>query len=996
LKLLPVNSTLTKNILQWNYHDLMLHRVHEILLVASPYDAYILEQDGRLTEQIMTEYIGMNLSYAPRVWNASSAAEAMEMLKKQKFGLVIALLRISDMNPISFGKQVKDKFPQIPVVLLLYDTTELGLLQDYFYEEAIDKVFVWNGDANVFPVIIKYIEDKKNVKRDIKKGDVRAIIVVEDNPRYYSIILPRIYSEVLYHTRILMDESLNDTHRLLRLRARPKILLCSTFEEAQKYVRICKENLLGIISDIRFPQNGKLSDKSGYELAKWVRTRDPHLPFLLQSTRIDAELKAKELKVEFLNKKSKTLLQDLGDFIRENFGFGDFIFRDKNGKEATRATTLFELEECLKTAPEESIVYHATRNHFSNWLAARGEFGTASRMRPVEISDFDSIDALRKYLIEAIDITRHVQSAGRIVEYSIGSIDPFSTFVRIRGGSLGGKARGLAFANTLIETTDLTEKFPEITIRIPNIVVVGTDEFDEFMRNNDLWNYVFEGKDFKKLSQKFLLSNLSEKLVDFLKTFLNEFKRPVAIRSSGLLEDMQYLSLAGIYSTYMLPNFSGSITSRLKMLKDAIKLVYASTFSEEASSTFDASSHRLEDEKMAVIVQELVGQQFGYRFYPTFSGLARSLNYYPVSYMKREEGIVYMAIGLGRMITEGSRTFCFSPKYPSILPQFYSPEAMLENSQKEFYALNLEKKPSLFDDGEEGNIECFSLEDAEIDGTLRYIGSVITDQDNIVRDSLNYPGTRIVTFANILKMKTFPLSGILEELLKIGHRMLGCPVELEFACNLYSDRKKKPEFCLLQIRPMAIDNLNQEIRIGTRDRARVICQSTNSLGNGRMEGIQDVILINPDTYVAAKSFTIAQQIGEFNSEIAQDKRYLLIGPGRWGSADPWLGIPVKWSQISRAKIIVEVGTKDLRIDPSFGSHFFQNVTSFRLGYLTVDYKNRNDFMDWEWLTRLPVFKESIFVKWIKLERPISVWIDGKIGSAIIIKPEKAEDIQTTP
>ncbi|MFQ6038060.1 MAG: PEP/pyruvate-binding domain-containing protein, partial [Candidatus Aminicenantales bacterium] len=596
----------------------------------------------------------------------------MEMLSQRNYDLIIALLRISDMDPITFAGRVKEKHPDIPVVLLVYDTSELRHLQDQIYGGPVDKVFVWGGNASVFPVIIKVIEDRKNAERDIRGGDVRAVVVVEDNPEYYSRILPRIYSEVLYHTRALMDKSVNATHRLLRLRARPKILFCSTYEEAQAYVQKFKDNLLGIISDIRFPRNGVLDDRAGLKLAEWVREVDPHMPFLLQSSRQDAREMADELGVDFINKTSNTLLQELRDFIKENFGFGDFVFRDQTGKEVARATNMMELEECLRTVPDWAIAYHATRNHFSNWLAARGEFWIASHMRPVQISDFPDMAALREYLIESIGTTRHVRRAGRVEEYVSGPPDPSANFMRIRGGSLGGKARGLAFANSLVESSRPEKRIPGVTVRIPRTVVIGTDEFDEFMEKNNLWELVFGRSGEEALTEKFVSAKLSDDLTKFLKLYLRDVKSPLAVRSSGLLEDMQYRSLAGMYATYMVPNVSGRLSDRVRTVSQAIKLVYASMFSREAKSTAEALSQRLEDEKMGVIIQELVGQRHGDRFYPTFSGVAHSLNYYPVSYMKREEGIVYVALGLGRTIVEGGKALRFSPKYPAILPQFYS------------------------------------------------------------------------------------------------------------------------------------------------------------------------------------------------------------------------------------------------------------------------------------------------------------------------------------
>ncbi len=968
---------------RWDYHDLMLHRVHEILLVASPYDAYILEEDGRLTEQILSEYLGMNLSYAPRVWRASSASEALEMLLRRHYDLIITLLRITDMDPNAFGRRVKQNYPNIPVILLVYDVTEISHIRDHLQPEAIDRTFVWSGNANVFPVIIKYIEDRQNVKRDIQRGDVRAIIIVEDNPLYYSIILPLVYAEILYHTRALMDRSLNDTHRLLRLRARPKILLATEYEEAQNYVEMCGENLLGIISDVRFPRKGQKDPNAGYRLIQWVREKEPLMPILFQSSNLNLKATADELRTAFLYKHSKTLIHDLRTFIKENFGFGDFVFRAPDGKEVARATTFHEMEKLLLTVTDESIVYHATRNHFSNWLAARGEFSIASQVRIVQISDFPDAQTLREYLVSCIEMTRHVHYSGRVYQYKEGPIDPSSNFIRVRGGSLGGKARGLAFATNLIEQKDLQKSFPNVTIRIPRIAVVATDEFDDFMNKNDLWQFVFDVSDFDAIKRKFLSAQLSKEVIRFLKTYLGQLEAPLAIRSSGLLEDMHFQSLAGLYATYMISNRSGSLTARVKKVSAAIKLVYASMFSNEVKVAMEASSHLIEDEKMAIIIQELVGETRNNRFYPTFSGVGQSLNYYPVSYMKREEGAVHVALGLGKTIAEGGKALRFSPKYPSILPQFYSTEAILENSQTAFYALDLTKEVHPHDINEEDNLDLLPLSVAEEDGTLRHVGSVITAQDDIVRDSLSYEGPRVVTFANILKTDTFPLSDISAHLLDAGHAALGCPVEAEFACNISDDPEIKSEFCLLQVRPMTIDTLDRNIQLKTIDEDSIVCRSSLALGNGRIEDLSDVVFVKPAVFDTAKTGEMASEIAEFNREMRGRTRYLLMGPGRWGSADPWLGIPVKWDHISRVKVIVEVGLEEVPIDPSFGSHFFQNVTSFHLGYLTVSHKGGHDFIDWDWLGDQPVYRQSPLVTWVRLENPLSIWIDGQTGMAVI-------------
>ncbi len=727
------------------------------MLVASPYDAYILEEDGRLTEQILTEYLGMNLSYAPRVWRASTATEAMQMLEERNFDLILTMLRISDLDPITFGKRVKKDRPELPVILLVFDTSELKRMRNLLRGSAIDKVFVWSGDANVLPVIIKYVEDRKNVERDMETGDIRAIVVVEDSPRFYSIILPRIYRQVVHHTSRLMDESLNDTHRILRLRARPKILLASNYEEAVEMIKMCGDNLLGVISDIRFPKNGKRDISAGFKLGRWIRNRESAMPLLLQSTKPAGEKRAKRLDARFLYKESPTFLNDMSDFIVANFGFGDFVFRLPGGKVVASAATLKELEKALSEVPAKSIAYHAGSNHFSNWLAARGELWIASKVRKVSLSDFENVEVLRQYLIDAVGTTREARVHGRVIQYRGGGIDGSANFVRFGRGSLGGKARGLAFAQSLIKTNGLKEKFPDIKITIPKIAVIGTDQFETFMEENQLWGPAVKSKSPRRLAKKFLSSPLPDALMKFLKAYLKEMKSPVAIRSSGLFEDMQYQSLAGLYATYMLPNRDRSLKTRVAQAADAIRLVYASMFTVEVKSATATSGHRLEDERMGVIIQEIVGKRHGPRFYPTFSGVAQSINYYPISYMERDEGASYLALGLGRTIAEGGRSLRISPKYPRLAPQFYSPEAMLENSQNRFYALSLTGEHDLLSSGEEGNLVRERLSVAEEDGVLRHVASVVAAPDGIVRDSLNYDGPRVVTFARLLKSAQFPL-----------------------------------------------------------------------------------------------------------------------------------------------------------------------------------------------------------------------------------------------
>jgi len=968
-----------------NFYDLMLHRIHEVLLVTSPYDAFILEEDGQLSEQILHEYLGMDLRYAPRIWQASSAREAMKMLAKRKINLVITMARVSDIHVISFGHQIKEQYPDMPVVLLAYDTSELQHLPDPIGTGAIDQVFIWTGNANVLTAIIKYIEDHRNVERDIKKANIRSIIVVEDDPYYYSVILPLLYSEIFYHTRNLLDKSMNATHRLLRMRARPKILLATTYEEAEDYFHRFQNNVMGIISDTRFPRNGELDTDAGLDFIRWVRSIESQLPIMLQSTNEENREKAHKANVAFLHKESKTLLQDLRNFILKNFGFGDFVFRTPAGEELIRVSNLIEFQEALKTVPDDSILFHAGSNHFSNWLAARGELELAAKIKPLRISDFDSVQERREYLVEAIEHTRVAQQKTRIIEYSY---DPQATFTSIRGGSLGGKARGLAFAYKTLDKSDIQKKYPEVTIRIPKTAVIGTEEFERFMERNGLWETALTATSDFGVKQLFLRSKLTTKLVKVVKKFLEKNTYPLAIRSSGLMEDSQYQSLAGMYSTFVLPNDNPDLNVRIRQLCNAIKLVYASMFFDAPKTYLESSIHRPDEEKMAVIIQELVGQQFSEnRFYPTFSGVAQSINFYPVSYMKRDEGIAYIALGLGKTVVDGEQALRFSPRYPTILPQFYSTRAMLQNSQKDYYALVFDSNDTYFKAGEDAYLKKFSLKEAEEDGSLKWIGSVLSRNDNILRDSLNYEGPRVVTFSNILKWNKLPLADILVDLLEMGEQAMGTHVELEFAGNIFPDSSKPPEFCLLQIRPMAVHRYHFKRDYDVPEQDQIFCKSSRALGDGIIQNIRHIVYVKPDDFDVSKTTEIADAIGRINSQIPGEEPYLLIGPGRWGSADPWLGIPVEWDQISKTRVIVEYNLPDFNVDPSFGGHFFQNITSLRIGYLTVNYKSNEDYIGWEWLNSLAVLEETKHLKWVTLYEPMIVQIDSSQGEAMCIKPQ---------
>ena len=969
-----------------DFQDLMGHRVHEILLVASPYDAFILEEDGHLTEQILTEYIGMNFNYAPRVTRVSTGRQAMRVIKKKKFDLIILMLRIEDQDPISLGKKIKESYPNKPVILLSFDETELKQLPNEISPKSINRVFIWSGDASVFPAIIKYIEDRRNAKQDIINGNVRSILLIEDSPRMYSVLLPLIYKEIMYQTKNLVNRSLSQSRRLLHLRGRPKILLTPNYETAQKFFKKYKDNMIGIISDIRFLRKGVKYSEAGLDFAKWARKIDPSIPILLQSTQSENEKMADEVNSNFLHKESPTLLNDLREFMVNNFGFGDFIFRLPDQQEVERATTIEEFVQGIENIPVESLLYHASSHHFSNWLAARTEFGLASKLRKVFAHEFRDGESLRSYLLKQLHSNKE-ESKERVLDYASSRFNRNrSEFFRLCGGSLGGKARGLGFARSMINNSGIKSKFKDVNIRVPRCAVIGTNEFDQFMKDNQLWEIALLGTDDKKLEKAFMGSRLSIDLTLKLEVFIKDNKYPLAVRSSSLLEDSQYQPLSGTYETYMLANNSRSAKKRLSELTRAIKKVFSSTFKGEARSLLDNTAHRIQEEKMAILIQEVVGQSYqGKRFYPTFSGVLQSINYYPVSYMKREEGVAYLALGFGRTIVDGEKCLRISPEYPTILPQFYSIKSTKQSSQNEFYALPLMAKDQSKDD-----LSSYDLKHAEDDGSLKWSGSVISHDDGTIRDSLSTSGSRIISFAPILKWNSIPFSELAKEMLSLGKKALGCPVEIEFAVNMHEE--KKPEFCLLQIKPMVVTGLHRSSKDEKIESKTRFCKSNVTLGDGMIDDIKDLIIVKEETFDPSKTKDIAREVSLLNKKFKNKKQYVICGPGRWGSADPWLGIPVQWREISQAKAIIEVGLKDLPIDPSFGSHFFQNITSLHVAYFTVNPKNKDDQLDLKWLCNNHLKKSNKYTDWYHFDKPMTITLNGTTGKGEIYKPMKNKEL----
>ena len=959
----------------------MLYRIHEILLIASEYDSYILEEDGRLTEQILNEYIGMNLNYAPRLWKASTAEDAMSMLSQRTLDLVIIMLRISDMNPIKLSKKIKKLYPDKPIVLLVFDESELSVLPKN-YLKSIDNIFIWSGNSNVFTAIIKYIEDKTNVDRDTQKGDVRSIIVIEDTPRYYSSILPMLYKIIVYHTKELINKSLNDTQKLLHLRKRPKILLAQNYEDAILYFDQYQDNLLGIISDIRFPKSNKKDSKAGIYFSEHVQSHNDAIPIILQTTDMSIKNDTASITDLLLNKNSSTLYKDLKNMIIKNFGFGDFIF--KNEGDDSNPITAQNIEELLagiQRISSESLVYHASRNHFSNWLAARGEFKLANQFRQLKNSHFDNINDRRMHHISLLEgALQKSKKKFKLVQFK-DDISINSNFSRIGKGSLGGKARGLAFLNENIYKQNIIKEFSSINLRVPKTAVISTDEFDNFMEKNGLWKIALEANNNEIITQQFLKARLSREVIKSLKSFLKTIDTPLAVRSSGLLEDSQYQPLAGMYSTFMLPNSSNSEKERLSQVCESIKRIYASTFFKEPKTLLSQFVQKHEEEKMAIIIMEMIGKKHDNRFYPTFSGVAQSYNYYPVSHMQRKQGVSFIALGLGKTIADGEKSLRFSPYYPDILSQYYSSQTMIENSQNNFYALNLNDGKNPISNGEDKNLSLYNLKQAEEDGELNYIASVLDADDNVLRDSLHHSGSRVLTFSGILKYKRFPLNDILKYFLEYGEKSLGCPVEIEFAVNL--NDHDQDEFSLLQIKPMTINSFNRSIINNDTDKDKILCHTDIALGEGIIKDIKHIIYVDIDQFDTSKSKIIAHQIEELNKILGSKNPYLLIGPGRWGSSDPWLGIPTTWDQISNAKIIIELGIEGLEPDPSFGSHFFQNLTSLHLGYFTLNKKESKTKLNWSLLSSLKVKESTNYVKLIKLNKSLECLIDGTSGKGII-------------
>lgn len=981
------------------FHELMAKKVGNILLVSTPYDAFIMEEEGRLAERIIHEYRGLNLSRPPQLTRVSTAREAITALSQKKFDMVLTMPRLDDMDAHGLSRHIKEIYPALPVFLLAHRTNRWFFDSEYRVNSPIDKTFIWTGNTDLLLALIKNVEDGMNIDYDTRRAKVRVLIMVEDSPLYYSSILPLLYKEIVLQTQAVMEDSLNDEHRILRMRARPKILLAENFEEAVDLYRRFRPYLLSVFSDVRYTRNGVIDNEAGIALLRMVRKDMVDIPLLMLSSEEKNRLKADEIPAVFLNKNSPNLHEEIRSFFKKHLGFGDFIFRLPDGTEVGRASSLREMQKLLPSIPDRSILYHASHNHFSSWLLARSEIMLASKLKPIKPTEFSSVADIKKYLVNCIEERRKGRQKGIIAKFDPDHYDPDAEFVKIGTGSLGGKARGLAFISTrLKESRDFRLRFDDVDIHVPQSLVISTEAFDEFIALNDLKEIPAENLNDTQISERFLKARIPEGLHRDLKLALGYLRYPLAVRSSSLLEDAQFQPFAGIYRTCMLPNQHPDINLRLERLVQAVKMVYASTFMEAPRAYAKSTMHRTEDEKMAVIVQQLTGNYYDNAFYPTISGVAQSYNYYPVSRMKPEEGIAHIALGLGKIVVEGGASLRFSPRYPQLMPQFSTVDDILSNSQRYFYALNMKHFPENFSTPEnfadDVTLVKIDIDTATGHPAVRQMCSTYSPQEHRIRDVYNPQGYPVLTFAAVLKYDSFPLAEILSEILEIGRRGMGSPVEIEFCVNLPTNGQGKKEFALLQIRPMAISQKDRVVDITDEDINDAFCYSTMALGNGRFLDITDIIFVRPETFEPSRTIEIAREIGQLNRQLAtENRKYLLVGPGRWGSADRWLGIPVSWGDISGVGAVVETSVEKLKADPSQGSHFFHNITSLGISYLNV-LENRDNFIDWPWLETLEARTVTPHVTHAHLERPITVKIDGKTSRAVLLKPKEKREAET--
>lgn len=971
-----------------SFANLMNKRIYNVLLIATKYDAFMLEDDGRVDERIFNEYTSLSLRYPPRFTQVTTEEEALAELKDRNFELIICMPNMDNRDIFAAATEIKIHYPNIPIVVLTPFSKEVSKRIANEDLSAIDYVFSWLGNAELLLAIIKLIEDKMNAPGDTASVGVQIILLVEDSVRFYSSALPHLYKFVLEQSQMFAKEALNDHQRTLRMRGRPKIKLARTYEEAVRIFNQYRDNMLGIISDMSFMHDGVKDPYAGYKFGQYVRKTGLIIPFVLESSEASNKVYAKELGASFIDKNSKSYPQDLRKKIMQRFGFGDFVILNPQTKEEImRIKDLKDLQKKVFQIPDDSLVYHLSRNHFSRFFYSRAMFPPAEVLKRVDVSDYKDMDEARKLIFDLIVQYRRMKNSGVVAVYQKERFDEYSNFARIGDGSLGGKGRGLAFIGAMVKRYPKLEH-DHFAVTIPKTVVICTDIFDEFMETNELYPVALSDVDDETILKYFLRASLPARLIEDLMAFFDVVKSPIAVRSSSLLEDSHYQPFAGIYSTYMVPKLEDKY-DMLRTLSDAIKAVYASVFYRDSKAYMTATSNLIDQEKMAIVLQEVVGNRYNDRFYPTISGVARSLNFYPIGNEKAEDGIANIALGLGKYIVDGGQTLRFSPRHPHNILQMSTMDFALRETQTRFYALDLKNLADQFSVDDSFNLLRLNLKDADADGSLKFIVSTYDPYDQVIRDGYYPGGRKILSFVNVLQHEVFPLADTLDQILHVGQDEMGRPIEIEFAVNIDPQNPGFATFYLLQVRPIVDNKEVMEEDLTLVEQEDTILTSTSVLGHGIVTDVQDIIYVKTGAFCSSNNQSIAYDIEKMNRQFTgEEKNYVLVGPGRWGSSDSWLGIPVKWPHISNARVIVECGLENYRVDPSQGTHFFQNLTSFGVGYFTINPFKGDGWFDEGYLNSLPAVEETEYLRHVRFDKPAVIKMDGKKSLGVVLKPEK--------
>jgi len=970
------------------FHELMPVKVKEVLLVANLYDSYSIVREGQFSDKIFGEYLQLNLYAAPRFTAANTHEEAIRLLqpKGKDFDLVIVMAGVDRKMPLITAHDIHALKPNIPILLLVNNNADLK----YFQEEArkadyIDRTFVWNGNSNVFLAMIKSVEDRKNIAPDTILGNVRVVLLVEDSIQYYSRYLPVLYATIMSQTQNLVeDDSADELHIILKMRARPKVILVSTYEEAVEIIDTYPDHLLSVISDVKFERWGVSDEEAGIELLRYVnRVMKLPIPLLLQSHDIHNAEKARHIGADFIDKNSESLSLDILNFLYRRLGFGNFVFKDNSGTPLMEARNLQEFEEMFRIVPDSALEYHGSRNSFSTWLMARGEINMAEQLKPVQAGDFKTTEDLRQFCLEVFHKVRMKKMQGRIIKFEPHLVHLNRFVVRIGKGSLGGKGRGMAFISNFIESIDFGRLIPGINIRIPPTSVIGVNEFDRFIEFNNLYENIYSSNNYFQIRNHFLEARFDDAMNEHLLEYLRVMTKPLAIRSSGLFEDSLLQPFAGVYATFLIPNNHPDLQVRFDQLVTAIKLVYASIFTESAQAYFEAINYKIEEEKMAVIIQEVVGHDYRGKFYPHISGVAHSYNYYPVAYMEPDDGVSVAAVGLGMYVAGGETAFRFCPKYPSI--NTVSLRDQIRESQRHFYAIDMQHSTfDLVNKGEDAAIRRYRVKEAEADGTLDLCVSTYMTENDYLVPGMTFPGPRVVDFSNILKYNALPLSDTLKVLLNLFREAMGAPVEMEYAIDLKPGDNGLPTFHILQIKPLIRSEEQVDIDPLTHDRSNLLLYAEKGMGNGIVRDIRDVVYVEPKNFNSLVTQEIARQVSEYNKYFEENNlEYILVGPGRWGTNDHFTGIPVYWAGISKARIIVEIGLHHFPLDASLGSHFFHNVTSMNVGYFSIPHHSQTSFINLETLEKQDVVRSTGYIHHVRFDQPMTVMMDGRTRQALV-------------